>query len=221
MIRLIILLILCTSCSEHLHKKYKGYYKIGNQYTINDQTYLPQHYSQYIEMGIASWYSDDCYKCETSKDCDKCVTANGEIFNKNLLTAAHRTLPMPSMVRVINLENGKSAVLKVNDRGPFRNNRIIDVSEKAAEVLGFKKQGLAMVRIEYLQQATEKLIKSKPHYKKSYQRTMDALKKQNILPSSILPSSIMQQSIFPPPSILEHSNIAKQPYRLLCNIRMF
>ena len=191
MIRLIILLILCVSC-DNIHKKYKGYYKIGKQYTINDQTYFPQHYAQYNEMGIASWYSDDCYKCKTHDVCDKCVTANGEIFNKNLLTAAHRTLPMPSMVKVINLDNGKSAILKVNDRGPFRNNRIIDVSEKAAEVLDFKKQGLATVRIEYLQNATERLIKSKLQYKKTYRRVMKGIRNDNIFSSSIekTPASI-------------------------------
>lgn len=176
---IIFLSILSISCSHSTHKQYKGYYKIGSRYTINGETYHPQYYHKYEELGIASWYSDNCYKCSNRHECDKCVTANGELFNKNLLTAAHRTLPMPSMVKVTNLENGKILKLKVNDRGPFKNNRIIDVSEKAAEKLGFKEEGLATVRVEYLKRSTEKFIHSKPHYKKSYRRVLKDINRRN------------------------------------------
>lgn len=82
------------------------------------------------------------------------------MFNKNLLTAAHKTLPLPCLVKVTNKTNNKSVILMVNDRGPFKPNRIIDVSAKAAEVLAFKKQGLAKVKIEYLHAETEKFLKN-------------------------------------------------------------
>lgn len=93
----------------------------------------------FAEVGIASWYGEPYHGRKT---------ANGEFYDMNLLTAAHRTLPLPTYVRVTNLENEKSVVLRVNDRGPFIDGRIIDVSYGAAQLLGFVRQGLVRVRLD-------------------------------------------------------------------------
>lgn len=119
----------------------EGIYKVGNPYRINTVWYRPRVDYDYKETGIASWYGSKFHGRPT---------ANGEIYDMNALTAAHRTLPMPSYVRVINLENGRSINLKVNDRGPFAHNRIIDVSRRGAQLLGFYMKGTARVRVEIL-----------------------------------------------------------------------
>ena len=118
-----------------------GVYKVGKPYQIASVWYYPEVDYDYEETGIASWYGPGFHGKRT---------ANGEIFDEEALTAAHRTLPMPSMVRVTNLDNGRSIAVKVNDRGPFAHGRIIDLSKKAAEVLGFKEKGTAAVRVEIL-----------------------------------------------------------------------
>jgi len=118
-----------------------GIYKIGTPYQIAGTWYYPAEEWDYDETGIASWYGADFHGKNT---------ANGESYDMNDLTAAHRTLPMPSFVRVTNLENGRSIVLRVNDRGPFAKGRIIDVSRRGAQLLGFKDQGTARVRVQLL-----------------------------------------------------------------------
>ncbi len=121
-----------------------GVYKIGQPYQIDGTWYYPREQPDYDETGIASWYGPNFYGQPT---------ANGEIYDATSLSAAHRTLPMPVNVRVTNLENGRSLVLRVNDRGPFVRGRIIDVSEQAAKLLGFYAQGTARVRVTYLARA--------------------------------------------------------------------
>ena len=106
---------------------------------------LPREQPDYDETGIASWYGPTFYGKKT---------ANGEIFDANSLSAAHRTLPMPVNVRVTNLGNGKSVVVRVNDRGPYAKGRIIDLSERAAQLLGYYRQGTARVRVTYLGRAS-------------------------------------------------------------------
>jgi rare lipoprotein A len=118
-----------------------GGYKVGNPYQIGDSWYYPHEQPDYDETGIASWYGPTFYGKQT---------ASGELFDGDGLTAAHRTLPMPVNVRVTNLDNGKSLVVRVNDRGPFAKGRIIDVSKHAAELLGFYAKGTARVRVTYL-----------------------------------------------------------------------
>ena len=120
----------------------EGNYKVGNPYRAAGQWYTPVESYSYDETGIASWYGDEFHGKRT---------ANGEVFDKNDLTAAHPTLQMPSLIRVTNLENGRSAVLRVNDRGPFARSRLIDVSHHAAEVLGFIGKGTARVRVQVLE----------------------------------------------------------------------
>ena len=129
--------------------KYTGIYKVGNPYTVLGQTYYPREQPNYREIGMASWYGSDFNNKKT---------ANGEIYNMNDYTAAHRTLPLPCIVRVTNLENGKSATVRVNDRGPFVKNRIIDVSKKVAKKLDFHERGTTKVKVEYLPQESEELL---------------------------------------------------------------
>lgn len=118
-----------------------GDYKVGKPYQIKGQWYYPTENYEYVETGIASWYGPNFHGKQT---------ANGEVFDQNLITAAHRTLPLPSAVRVTNLENGRAIVLRVNDRGPFSRGRIIDLSRRGAQLLGFEKNGTAKVRVQIL-----------------------------------------------------------------------
>lgn len=113
--------------------------KIGEPYQVAGRWYTPEENPEYNQVGIASWYGADFHNKQT---------ANGEIYNMNALTAAHTTLPLPSFVRVTNLENNRSLILRVNDRGPFVGNRIIDVSRRGAQLLGFEKRGTTRVRVE-------------------------------------------------------------------------
>ncbi|NQV46729.1 MAG: septal ring lytic transglycosylase RlpA family protein [Rhodospirillaceae bacterium] len=122
-------------------KAASGGYKIGKPYQIQDVWYYPSENFEYDETGIASWYGDKFHGRKT---------ANGEIFDMNEISAAHRTLPMPSFVRVTNLENGRSLNVRVNDRGPFAHGRIIDMSRRASQLLGFQRNGTARVRVSIL-----------------------------------------------------------------------
>ncbi len=119
----------------------RPHYKVGTPYQVSGQWYHPRMVSQYEQEGVASWYGTDFHGRPT---------ANGEVYNMYDLTAAHPTLPLPSLVRVTNLENGRSAVVRVNDRGPFVKNRIIDLSKQAARALDFERKGTARVRVTYM-----------------------------------------------------------------------
>jgi rare lipoprotein A len=132
----------------------QGYYKIGNPYTINGVLYTPAFDPNYDETGIASWYAG----AFTGQP-----TGNGELYDPNQLTAAHRTLPMPSLVRVTNLENGRALIVRVNDRGPYASNRIIDLSRRCAQLLGMEKQGTAKVRVQILAKESEALADAARH----------------------------------------------------------
>jgi rare lipoprotein A len=147
-------LLALASCAEHGGVKAPTQpqaapgYKVGKAYQIDGVWYYPAVDYNYTETGIASWYGPDFHGL---------ATANGETYDMNALTAAHRTLPMPSMVRVTNLQNGRQIALRVNDRGPFANNRIIDVSRRAAQLLGFEQQGTARVRVEIMDAESRQL----------------------------------------------------------------
>src|SRR5882757_1016829 len=121
-----------------------GTYRVGKPYTVGGQVYVPEEDTNYRAEGMASWYGDDFHGR---------LTANGEVFDMGSLTAAHPTLPMPCYARVTNLHNGKSLIVRVNDRGPYHGNRLIDVSNRAAELLDFKGNGVARVRVEYVGRA--------------------------------------------------------------------
>jgi rare lipoprotein A len=121
-----------------------GTYRVGKPYTVAGRVYVPEEDVNYREEGLASWYGDDFHGR---------LTANGEVFDMASLSAAHPTLPMPCYARVTNLSNGKSLIVRVNDRGPYHGNRLMDVSSRAAELLEFKGNGVARVRVEYVGRA--------------------------------------------------------------------
>lgn len=125
-----------------------GLYKVGKPYQIKGIWYYPRVDYGYDEVGIASWYGPGF---------DGEMTANGEIYDMNGMTAAHKTLPLPSIVRVTNLENGRTIKLRVNDRGPFVGERIIDVSRRAAQMLGFYGKGTAQVRVQIEAEESQQL----------------------------------------------------------------
>jgi rare lipoprotein A len=133
--------------------KPQGIYKIGEPYQINGVWYYPAEDYSYNETGVASYYGGEA----SGTNFHGRLTANGEIYDMNALTAAHQTLPMPSLVRVTNLENGRSLVLRVNDRGPFARGRILDVSRRSAQLLGFEGKGTAMVRVQVLGAESQQL----------------------------------------------------------------
>lgn len=122
-----------------------GVYRVGTAYTIAGRTYFPESDPNYQAEGIASWYGRDFHGRRT---------ANGEIFDMHSVSAAHPTLPIPSYARVTNLANRRSLIVRINDRGPFKDNRVIDLSSKSAELLDFKGNGLARVRVEYIGRAS-------------------------------------------------------------------
>ena len=123
-------------------------YKIGKPYQVNGVWYYPKADYRYSESGIASWYGPGFHGKRT---------ANGEVYDENGLTAAHKTLPMPSMVRVTNLENGRSIQVRVNDRGPFEAGRVIDMTRRGAQLLGFIQQGTARVRVDIMPEESQQL----------------------------------------------------------------
>jgi len=123
-------------------------YKVGKPYQIAGVWYYPAQNFNYAETGIASWYGAQFHGRRT---------ANGEIYDMNALTAAHRTLPLPSLVRVTNLRNGRTIKVRINDRGPFARGRIIDLSRRAAQLLGFQSQGTTPVRVEIIADESRRL----------------------------------------------------------------
>jgi rare lipoprotein A len=122
--------------------------KVGKPYNIGGEWYTPEYAEEFEEKGKASWYGPGFHGKKT---------ASGERYDQRALTAAHKTLPLPSLVRVTNLDNGRVAVVRVNDRGPFKHGRVIDLSERSAEVLGVKGAGIAQVKVEYLDTETRTL----------------------------------------------------------------
>jgi len=118
-----------------------GVYRVGSPYMVGGRLYVPEADPHYRAEGLASWYGDDFHGR---------ATANGEIFDLNAISAAHPTMPLPSYARVTNLRNGRSLIVRVNDRGPYAANRVIDVSRHAAQLLGFIDRGTTMVRVEYV-----------------------------------------------------------------------
>ena len=118
---------------------------VGRPYMVAGRTYVPQENPNYAREGLASWYGVQFHGR---------LTANGEIFDRESVAAAHTTMPLPSYARVTNLQNGRSIIVRVNDRGPYHANRIMDVSEMTAEALDFRRAGTAKVRVEYVGRAS-------------------------------------------------------------------
>ncbi len=125
-------------------RKGGGRYQVGKPYTIRGVRYVPQENPNYKATGLASWYGPNFHGR---------LTANGEVYDQFALSAAHPTMPLPSYAKVTNLENGSSVTVRVNDRGPFSKGRIIDLSSRAAQLLGYTKKGVAKVKVEYVGRA--------------------------------------------------------------------
>ncbi|MGI9509860.1 MAG: septal ring lytic transglycosylase RlpA family protein [Geminicoccaceae bacterium] len=134
-------LFVLAGCQSGGHVAKATSVKVGKPYQINGEWYYPRMVDRYRETGVASWYGVPFHGRKT---------ANGEVYDMHGMTAAHPTLPLPSVARVTNLENGRSITVRVNDRGPFAKKRIIDLSRRAAWELGFKDQGTAEVEVVYL-----------------------------------------------------------------------
>lgn len=117
-----------------------GRYKIGSAYQIDGQWFTPREQRDYDEVGHGSFYSEDFHGRHT---------ANGEVFDMHALSAAHPTLPLPSYAYVTNLENGRTLLVRVNDRGPYVKSRLIDLSKIAARYLGYERKGIARLRVRY------------------------------------------------------------------------
>ena len=179
----VVLCVFITSCSEatflvNSAKRIGSWgddptYKIGNPYKINGKWYYPAVDYEYDETGMASWYGPQFHGKKT---------ANGEIFDQNKISAAHKTLPLPSIVKVTNLDNGRIlSEVRINDRGPFAKNRIIDLSKKAAEELGFLNQGVARVRVQILEDESRKMAVLQENKKiKANSAQIGKVKKKNI-----------------------------------------
>lgn len=159
-------------------------YKIGKPYQVNGVWYYPAEDFTYSETGIASWYGEEFAGRPT---------ASGEIFDPNQVSAAHRTLPLPSIVRVTNLENGRALAVRINDRGPFAHGRIIDLSRKAAQLLGVYNKGTAKVRVEILEEESRAVASA------AGRPDADAGKPQAVPSSPVLAETL--PGSLPPPSV--------------------
>jgi rare lipoprotein A len=118
-----------------------GRYMVGKPYVVKGKTFVPKENPRYDAVGVASWYGDAFHGR---------MTANGELYDKQHLSAAHPTLPLPSYARVTNLTNGSSVVVRINDRGPFHAGRLIDLSNKTADMLDMAHSGTGKVRVQYI-----------------------------------------------------------------------
>ena len=163
-------------------------YKVGKPYQVAGVWYYPQEDFSYDETGIASWYGPNFHAK---------LTANGEVFDQNAVSAAHKTLQMPSVARVTNLENGRSIIVRINDRGPFVNGRILDLSRRSAQLLGMEGQGTAKVRVQVLSEESRALAgKLKPDTSGNEPKVAKAAPR----------GSVVAETLPPPPGA--HSNLS-------------
>ena len=179
-----------------------GVYKVGKPYAVKGIWYYPKEDPTYDQTGIASWYGNSFHGRRT---------ANGEIYDMNALTAAHKTLPMPVKVQVTNLDNGRSLVLKVNDRGPFVNGRIIDVSRRAAQLLGFHKRGTAKVRVSILGPAPGQVVAKRATTPPEQKNALPALPRGAVTSQTLAPPPGVKQATAPTASV---NNTGAAPIRV-------
>ncbi|EFO33773.1 rare lipoprotein A [Roseibium sp. TrichSKD4] len=169
-----------------------GRYVVGKKYKIAGKWYYPKHDPDYKNVGLASWYGPTFHGRKT---------ANGEVFDRYGLTAAHTTMPLPSYARVTNVKNGRSMIVRVNDRGPFHGNRIIDLSERVADMLGTKQGGVAKVKVEYVGKARLDGLDEK--YLMASYNGPDAVAPGGTFPGTQLAQAVPPQLLFgdaPPPA---------------------
>ena len=157
-------------------------YKIGKPYQVGGVWYYPKEDFDYDESGIASWYGPNFHGKST---------ANGEVFDQDSISAAHKTLPLPSIVRVTNLENGRSLVVRINDRGPFVNSRIIDLSRKSAQLLGIENKGTARVRVQIMAEESRALAMHLKNDNPGHEAPIAAAPRE----------AVSSESLAPPPGV--------------------
>ena len=173
-------------------KESKGIYKVGNPYKVGSVWYYPEENFNLVETGIASWYGPGFHADHT---------ANGEVFDQNELTAAHRTLQLPCLARVTNLENGHSVVVRVNDRGPYLHGRIMDVSMRAAELLGFAGKGTARVRLEVLPNESRILAEAAKRGEDTSHMTLADVQQRGTAPSPAVAQNEPAHPAVPSPHV--------------------
>lgn len=187
------------------NKSQKTTYKVGNPYQIKGVWYYPKIDYDYVETGIASWYGPNFHRKKT---------ANGEIFDMNGVSAAHRTLPMPSLVRVTNLKTGRAINVRINDRGPFAHGRIIDLSRRAAQLLGFERAGTAPVRVEILGEESRQMAAAAQNLggvvNGQEPKKPDSAPTVSVTSSS-LPPPAGARTVKPPTEQFKVEPVAKQP----------
>ena len=183
-------------------------YKIGKPYQVGGVWYYPQEDFDYDETGIASWYGPDFHAK---------ATANGEVFDQEAVTAAHKTLQLPCIARVTNLENGRSIIVRINDRGPFVNGRIIDLSRKSAQLLGMEGKGTAKVRVQVLNEESRILAGKLPadSNNNNEPKVAEAAPRGSVSAETLPPPpaarSAPQAEPLPPPSSASSQVAAAQP----------
>ena len=153
-------------------------YKIGKPYQVGGVWYYPREDFDYDESGIASWYGPNFHGK---------LTANGETFDQDTITAAHKTLPLPTIVRVTNLENGRALVVRINDRGPFVNGRIIDLSRKSAQLLGIDVKGTARVRVQVMAEESRALAMHLKNDNPGHEAPIAAAPREAVASESLAP----------------------------------
>ena len=166
-----------------------GGYKVGQPYQVAGIWYVPREQPNYDETGVASWYGDAFHMK---------ATANGEVFDMNQLSAAHTTLPLPSIVEVTNLDNGKTLRVRVNDRGPFVGNRIIDLSHAAAQELGYDRKGLARVRVKYIGPAPLAGPEAGVRYAEAKPAPIAPIAAASAMPIAVAPAEAIQVATLAP-----------------------
>ena len=174
-------------------------YKTGQPYQVAGIWYVPHEQPNYDETGIASWYGD-AFQMK--------ATANGETFDMNQLSAAHTTLPLPSIVEVTNLENGRKLRVRVNDRGPFVDNRIIDLSRAAATELGYDRKGLARVRVKYVGPAPLAGPEAGVRYAEAKPVPTSPVAAASAMPIAVAPAESIEVATLAPPAPVTATTLA-------------
>jgi len=177
-------------------------YKTGQPYQVAGIWYVPHEQPNYDETGIASWYGD-AFQMK--------ATANGEIFDMNQLSAAHTTLPLPSIVEVTNLENGRKLRVRVNDRGPFVDNRIIDLSRAAATELGYDRKGLARVRVKYIGPAPLAGPEAGVRYAEAKPVAAPPVAAASAMPIAVAPAESIEVATLAPPAPVSATPLSPLP----------
>ena len=167
----------------------RGTPKLGNPYQVDGIWYYPKVDNAYDETGIASWYGEPFHGRRT---------ANGAVYDMHKLTAAHKTLPLPTDVRVTNLENGRSIIVTVNDRGPFAHSRIIDLSYRSAQMLGIVKKGTAKVRVQVINGGNgDQTIIAKPKTPLTEKNNVAAAPQASVVADTLAPPAVVKQAPAP------------------------